>query len=318
MTLHTTARPAAAQPAIDPLEELNRRQAVIRDRVRGVALRHHTGLYLFGRAGTGKTYGIRKTLEEEGCKYAYHSGHLTPMGLFDLVGEFHDRVIVLDDVGELFAQRIALQILLAALGHQPDEVGTRVIKYRRQGCEATVHFTGGIIMISNLELHQGPVLDALKSRVHCLRYSPSDEDVAAMMRAIAANGWPAGNPKLAPEECREVADFLISESLRIGCHLDLRLLVDKSFPDYLQHQNGDAETHWKDLISTTLQEQLVDLKHTALAKASRMETKEREHCVVRELLAQYTTKEERIAAWQTETGKSERAFYRRLEEIGGD
>lgn len=295
------------------LEELNRRQAVIRDRVRGVALGHHTGFYLFGRPGTAKTYTVRKTLEKEGCPCHYHDGHLTPMGLFDLLAEQHDRVIVLDDVAELFQQRIALQILLAALGHQPDETGARVVKYRRQGSDTTIHFTGGIIMISNLELYPGGVLEALKSRVQYLCYNPSDDQIAAMMRSIAAQGWRT----LTLDERLEVTDFLIAEAQRIGCHLDLRLLVDKAFPDYLQYQNGDTETHWKDLIRTTLEERLVELRYAAPAKGGRKEAKKQEQGLVRELLTQHQTKEDRIAAWQAETGKSERAFYRRLDEIGG-
>ena len=296
----------------DPLDELNRRQAVVSDRVRGVALRHSTGFYLYGPAGKGKTRRVRNTLEEEACKYHYHDGHLTPMGLFDLLNEQQDRVIVLDDVGELFANRIALQLLLAALGHQPDDVGTRIVKYRRLGSETTIRFTGGIIMISNLELHSGPVLAALKSRINCLRYDPSDEQIAALMRAIAVNGWRT----LSPAECLEVAEFLIAESLRLDGHLDLRLLVDKAFPDYLQYQNGDAETHWKDLIRTTLEEQLVDLRHTPPAKLSRKDTKEQEQELVRKIWAEHKTKDERVAAWQAATGKSERAFYRRADEVG--
>ena len=285
------------------IEGLNRRHAVLRDRIRGVALGHHTGFYLCGRAGTAKTYTVRKTLEEEGCNYYYQPGHLAPMGLFNLLSEQRDRVIVIDDVSEIFRQPVAMQILLAALGNQPDETGARIIKYRRQDRDETIHFTGGIIMISNLELRSGPVLDALKSRVHYLCYNPTDEQMAAMMRTIAAKGWHT----LSPDECLEVADFLIEESRRVGCHLDLRLLVDKSFPDYLQHQDGDAETHWKDLIRITLEDHLIDLKHTAPAsKLSRKEAKEQEQTLVRELLVQYQTKEERVAAWQSQTGKSER------------
>ena len=306
-------KPEPARPAGDPLEELNRRLSVVRDRVRGVALRHHNGFYLFGPAGCAKTYTVIKTLVEEDCPYHYHDGHLTPMGLFDLLAEQHDRVIVLDDVSEIFAQKIALQILLAALGNQPDEAGVRIVKYRRRGVEETIRFEGGIIMVSNLELDSGPVLKALKSRVHYLRYTPSDEQIAAMMRAIAAKGWRT----LAPQECMEVADFLIAESTRLGSRLDLRHLVDKAFPDFLQFANGDAETHWKDLIRTTLEEQLVELKHTAPAgKLSRAETKVQEQALVREIVAQYETKEDRVAAWMEQTTKSERAFYRRLEEVG--
>ncbi len=306
-------RAESARPADDPLVELNRRLTVVRDRVRGVALGHHNGFYLHGPAGCAKTYTVIKTLEEEDRPYHYHDGHLTPMGLFDLLAEQHDRVIVLDDVSEIFAQKIALQILLAALGNAPDETGVRIVKYRRRGVEETIRFEGGIIMVSNLELDSGPVLQALKSRVHYLRYSPTDEQIAAMMRAIAAKGWRT----MTPPECLEVTEFLIAESTRLGSRLDLRHLVDKAFPDYLQHQNGEADTHWKDLICTTLEEQLVDLKHTAPAsKLSRAETKVQEQALVREIVAEYQTKEERVTAWQEQTGKSERAFYRRLEEVG--
>jgi hypothetical protein len=44
----------------------------------------------------------------------------------------------------------------------------RTIKYRRQGREVVVRFAGGIILISNLELHALPLLEALKSRLHYL------------------------------------------------------------------------------------------------------------------------------------------------------
>lgn len=305
-------KPEPARPAGDPLAELNRRLTVVRDRVRGVALGHNNGFYLHGPAGCAKTYTVIKTLEEEKCTYHYHDGHVTPMGLFDLLAQQHDRVIVLDDVSEIFSQKVAQQILLAALGNAPDETGVRIVKYRRQGVDETIHFTGGIIMVSNLELNSGPVLQALKSRVHYLRYSPTDEQVAAMMGVIAAKGWKT----LTSEECTEVADFLIAESKRFGSRLDLRHLVDKAFPDYLQFQNGEADTHWKDLIRTTLEEKLVDLKHTAPAsKLSRAETKVQEQALVREIMAEYETTEKRVAAWQERTSKSERAYYRRLVEV---
>jgi hypothetical protein len=47
------------------LAELRRRQAVVRDYVRGVARPYTTGFYLFGRPGTAKTHTVRWVLEEE-------------------------------------------------------------------------------------------------------------------------------------------------------------------------------------------------------------------------------------------------------------
>jgi len=299
----------------DPLVDLNSRLTVIRDRVRGVALGHHTGFYLFGRPGTSKTYTVKTTLDELGVKYVYVDGHLTAMGLFELLEEQPDRIIVLDDVSQLFTDKKALQILLAALGNQPDDRHTRIIKYRRQGKDRTIRFSGGIIAISNLELHSQPLLEAVKSRVHYLKYSPTDEQLAALMMEVARHGWPITSPKLTPGECLEVAVFLIGECQRLGVRLDMRLLVDKAFPDYLQHREGDTEAHWKDLVLTTLEEQLIDLTHTKAEAPSRHAQKEIEHEIIRQLIDEFSDREEQVAAWIERTGKSERAFYRRLKEV---
>jgi hypothetical protein len=303
-------------PSNDPLAELQRRLAVVRARVLAVAHRHANGFYLFGRAGTSKTYTIRTTLAKFGKPYHYHSGHLTPMGLFDLLGEQHDRTIVLDDVSELLNQKIALQILLAALGNQPTDTGSRVVKYRRQGVEQIVRFTGGIILVSNLEIHSAPLLQALKSRVHYLKYDPNDEQIEALMLDVASRGWSQGRRRMTAEDCREVADFLIPESSRLGVRPDMRLLVDKAFPDYVLHQSGFTDVHWKDLVTTTLEAQLVELRHTPVVKPNRRDTKEDEHQVIREIVAQFSDARDREVAWQKRTGKSYRAFRRRCVELG--
>src|SRR5947209_7177931 len=111
-------------------EDLHQLQAVVRDRVRGVAYGHSTGFYLAGRPGSGKTHVVRRTLEGTDKPYVYHDGHLTPLGLFELLCQQRDRVVVLDDVSSIFSQPVALQILLAALGRQPGAAGGRVVSYR--------------------------------------------------------------------------------------------------------------------------------------------------------------------------------------------
>lgn len=305
-------------PTQDALAALNSRLSVVRDRVRGVALGLHTGLYLYGRAGTGKTHAVRRTLDALGVPYHYHDGHLTPMGFFDLLGEQHDRVLVLDDVSSLFGQKVALQLLLAALGNQPDDARCRVVKYRRQGRDETVRFTGGIIAVSNLELHPAPLLQALKSRVHYLKYDPSDEQVAALLLDIAGRGWPTPRPLLSPRECRTVAEFLIAESRRLNVRLDIRLLVDKALPDFLQHRSGKTEADWRDLVASTLEEQVVELRHIhAAAATTRAGRKKDEQEIVRDILAEFTTRRDQFAAWRERVGKSQRAFERRLAEIKG-
>jgi hypothetical protein len=70
-------------------------RGTVKDRIRGVFLGLHNGLYLHGRPGTSKINIVRTTLETLGANYAYSNGHLTPIGYFDLLDENRDRVIVL-------------------------------------------------------------------------------------------------------------------------------------------------------------------------------------------------------------------------------
>ncbi len=155
-------------------EDLTRKVKVIKDRVRGVVHRQSNGLYLHGRPGTSKTFLVRSTLDMLKVNYSHHSGHLTPIGLFDLLEENRDRIIVLDDVSAIFNQPIALQLLLAALGNAHDGSKTRYVRYKTAKETRSVPFTGGVICISNLSLdgHHQEVLAALKDRVFVINYEP--------------------------------------------------------------------------------------------------------------------------------------------------
>lgn len=293
------------------LYELERRLTVVRDRIRGVATRQHTGFYLYGRPGTSKTYTVRTTLEAEDISYAYQNGHLTPKGLFETIQANNDRVIVLDDVSTIFRNERARNILLAALGNQPGDTGVRLVTYRTSCCLEKVRFTGGIIAVSNLELHGNEVMEALKSRIHCLNYNPSDEQIIALLRYISEQG----RSGLSPEECSEVCEYLLEECEERNVRPDVRLLVDKALKDFLLFKHGDAETHWRDLITTTLEEQLTALRHERQARRSRCEQMAHERQVAQEISAEYDTREERARAWAERTGKSEDAFYRRMREL---
>lgn len=178
-----------------------------------------------------------------------------------------------------------------------------------------VRFQGGIIMISNLELHDVPLLEALKSRVNYLKYAPTDEQIEALMRLIASKGWSCGRRSLSPAQCGEVAKYLIAESYRLGIRLDLRMLVDKAFPDFAQHANGQTECHWRDLVTMTLQEQLLEPQH-ALKRLGRNGRKAANEQLVREVLAQYPSRAQQVKAWEEKTGTTGRTFYRHCEAMG--
>jgi hypothetical protein len=298
--------------------KLDRQLGIVRDYVRAVSLQYATGVYLHGRGGTSKTHTVRAVLENEIREpYEYQKGHLTPLGLFELIAEHPDEVIVLDDVAAVLDSDVALQILLAALEHPApgDRTRSRLIQYRRQGREQRACFRGGIICISNRRLHDDELLGAFKSRVYTLDYDPSDAQLGALMLGIAELGWPhTGRQEIAPGDARTVAHHLIREMLRLGCRFDLRLFVDKALPVFQQWRDEETESDWRDLVTALVEEHLVAVRH-ADERPSRAERKQDEHALLREILRKHDTREQRVRAWTEQTGKSERAFYRRLAEL---
>lgn len=297
---------------MDHYEELMRQIKVVKDRVRGVVHGTYNGMYLFGRPGTSKTYTVCSTLDTLGVTYAYSNGHLTPIGLFDLISENRDRVIVLDDVSALFNQPIALQLLMAALGNRHDGMGIRYVRYKTAKGDEIVDFTGGIICISNLALsgHHNEILKALNDRMYVISYEPSDEQIMALLEQIASQGI-GGVP---PDKCLMVCNFLVNECKSRDIKPSVRLFVDKAMKDFELHEQNHTETHWKDLITSNLEQQLVELQHPT-NDLSRAEQVEAERRIALNIYMTFESKDERIKHWKERTGKSQPAFYRRIKEL---
>lgn len=288
---------------------------IVKDRVRGVVHRKHTGLYLYGREGTGKTFTVCDLLDRLAVSYSYTSGHLTPIGLFDLIHENQDRLIVLDDVSSIFNQPTALQLLLAALGNPHDDSGIRWVHYKTAKGDVRVPFRGGIIGISNLALdgHHHEILRALRDRVFTINYEPSDEQIEALIHHIAA----AGVNGISPTDCMRVSTFLLRECQAREIRPSVRLFVDKAMRNFELSQAGLTETHWKDLICSNLEQQLIELQHPT-NDLSRAEQIAAERRIALDVALSLETKAERIEHWKARTGKSQAAFYRRFKELRDD
>lgn len=310
--------PEPADLELVALTELDKKLLVARDRIRQVGRKEATGFYWHGRPGTGKTHLVLATLDEMGVQYEYHKGHITAQGLLELMEKHHDKVIILDDVSNIFADKKAVQYLLAALGRLQGQAWQT--SYVRQGQQVRVTFTGGIICISNLAIENKGMLAALKSRVHTLGHSPSDLMLVALARhRICKAGWPTHKPTLTPEEVNEVITWVWAESQRLTVAVDLRVLFDKGLPDYLAWRQKKTEAHWKDLVTTTLEEEVNALAFTPPGGVNRVgvrqATKEEEWEIVRAILKEYESRRDRIWAWKQRAKKSEKAFDRRWAEI---
>jgi len=299
-------------PVSSALTTLHRQQSLIKDRIRAVVHREANGVYLHGRPGSSKTYLVRMTLESLGQRYAYSNGHLTPVGLFDLIEENPQSVIVLDDVSAIFEQPKALQILLAALGTPHDGSRTRTVRYKTATVDKVAHFEGSIIAISNLQLagHANAVLEALQDRVHVMAFEPSDEEVEAAIYEIAGTS-PRG---VDAHGAVEVASFLLEQCRGMGLRPSVRLFVDKALPDYRLWKAGNTESDWHDLVRSSVR-QMVIPQQRGLRDLTRKDQIASERNIVRDICATFSSRKDRLKAWRAKTRKGQSAFYRRFKEL---
>lgn len=292
-----------------PFESLQLQLKIVTDRVRAVAAGKSSGLYLFGRPGTAKTFTVRTTLDALGIAYEYEAGRLTPIGLFELLAEHPGKILVLDDVSSLFESTSAVQILLAALGNQP---GGRKVRYKTARVDRVVDFTGGVIAISNLALigHQTRLLQALQDRIHVIQYEPTDEQVISLMRHLADQSL----RDVRAADANMVLDFLLAECQRREIPPSLRLFFDKAIPDFQLHRAQLCELDWRDLIVSDLEQQLIQPVHPAL-DLRRSDEIASERRLAAEIYQRFPNREQRVQEWKQKTGKGQASFYRRLKEV---
>jgi hypothetical protein len=106
-----------------------------------------------------------------------------------------------------------------------------------------------------------------------------------------------------------VADQIVARSARLHRNLDLRLFVS-GCQDRLQWKNGSAKTDWRALLESRMRERPLPAKGEFVGRAR---TKAQEHAIIRSTAG--LPPRERLSAWKKETGKSQAAYYRRLNEV---
>jgi hypothetical protein len=296
---------------MDLLESLDSKLQLIRDRTQGVAEGYANGFFLWGEGGTSKSYTVEQTLRAMEKPYKLSNSRLTGRGLFDLLRDFPDVVHVLEDVETLFADKNSFGVLRSALWGQAGEDGVqeRLIVWQTVRSREEVIFTGGIILIANSPIENVPPLRALKTRVPCMHFQPTNEEVAALMRQVAGQGHRHGPYQLTPDECLEVAEEIIARSRRLQRNLDLRLLVN-GLQDRLQYMNGASEADWRHLLDSRMKERVIPAAGEYMSRAVR---NDHELAIVRRIA--HLPRQERLVAWKRETGKSEAALYRRLTNV---
>lgn len=268
-----------------------------------------------GPGGIGKSKTISDELDRLGVSYILTNSRLTGRGLVDHLEEYPTSVHVIEDIEESIRDPQAKAVLMSATwGTRRGRDGRTVrwITWRAHGVHIEFPFTGGIAMTTNLNVRTSPQLAALKSRISWCELEAADEEIAALMRKIALDGYRPGDNELEPERCWEVVDFIIQESRRINRRLDLRLLVN-SFEDRLQVEDGESGCSWSDLVASRIHER-PSILDPIESIATRVSKKMRQLKIARELGG--VDPDQRFNVWQERTGGLSRAtMYRRLAEL---
>ena len=294
------------------LADFHRLLDLIHDRTTGVALEYHTGVYLTGRPGTGKTWTVERALEDSGVPYLIKNARLSPMGLWKVLKNHPEHVVVLDDLGSLIQDKGALPILLAALGGHAGR--PRTVTYTTLDQDHSFDFLGGVIAISNLALRRNPLTDALASRTQSYEHSPSDEMIRAFMRNEALKPY----KNLDLDERWEVVEYIVDECRDSDYRLDLRYLR-RGWEDRRLVKDGESRCAWQDLIRSSLKQ--IYASQMEVRPSSRAEKVAWKASISAELFAQFPDRAERDREWERITGESASSLYRhrqRAKSLGYD
>lgn len=180
-------------------------------------------LLVAGRGGVGKTYTVKKTLEDydytEGEEFVITKGAATPLSLYKALYDNRDRILIFDDCDSIFRDEDALNILKAALDSEPER---RISWLSRSTYDPASQkptesktvpnnflFTGSVIFITNKDLSffKSDKLEAILTRVLAIEMSLSSEQ---MMKVIE-NNLKDILPQEKLELKKEVLEFLKSE-----------------------------------------------------------------------------------------------------------
>ena len=144
------------------------------------------GAIIVGPAGVGKSRTVREVLNRSGRDFVVLNTRVTALGLFRVLEENPEGVIIIDDVPELLNDPRAVSLLKAALDTEPE----RTITYNSMRENRSVVVKSKVIIILNEEdLVKGESLYALKNRCLYVPVYPSFQELKSKItKALRERG----------------------------------------------------------------------------------------------------------------------------------
>lgn len=179
----------------------------ITDLVNMVVNKTQPAIMLTGTSGVGKSHLVMESLEKHGLKesedFRLVRGHTSPLGLYQLLHDNRDSMIVLDDADSAFRDDISANLLKAALdSYDKRFVSWHSSKAEQNDLERYFEFTGQVIFISNMPAHR--IDPAIRSRSFCYNLYLTPDEIVEYMQTLL----PKIEPKVNMDKKQEVLDYL--------------------------------------------------------------------------------------------------------------
>jgi hypothetical protein len=224
-TANFTSAPQLFEPVKSEFSVIERFE-FIRQFVRLLAKGSINSFVLTGSGGIGKTTAVMKTLQSIGLQedlpgengdYMVIRGFSTPRALYDILYQFKDKILILDDADAIFKDPIGSNLIKAALDDKP----VRVLNWstsRESDSETPTRFvyTGKMIFISNLSINQFP--QAIISRSQKVDVSLDNEEKLEIIAEVFKDIDHAENEK------QDVLEF-VRENAETAKDLNIRSVV---------------------------------------------------------------------------------------------
>lgn len=239
---------------------INERFGFVGDMVTMLCKGAQPSVIITGPGGLGKSYTVTKTLEANGFKdmsildesfevgtktaknkFVVVKGYSTPKGLYRLLYENKDGVIVFDDCDSVLKDPVSLNLLKGAL----DSYSRRIISWRAdikdEDLPTTFEFKGRVVFISNLASSQ--IDQAIITRSMAVDLSMTTQQKVERMRFILQSGefMPTTN-----KQFKDDAIALIEELQDKVKELSLRTLIQ------VTKIRANAGANWADLAEYTI------------------------------------------------------------------
>jgi L-fucose mutarotase/ribose pyranase (RbsD/FucU family) len=239
-------------------------------------------LVLQSPAGLGKTYNVIRLLNKRRLTvhhdYRIVSGHITPLDFYQILYDFQNGIIVIDDIETVFSQPQTLSLLLQALNTETSNTVEWKTTSSKLDRPSKCQRKGKILILCNkFPTHN----DSIMSRLNFFPFDFTYKERLKMMDVIAKeNKIPTA-----------VMQFIEKETNEHMTMVDFRLLF-KIFDFYKTNKK-----HWKEMAKAVMKS-------------------DEELSIIREIAQSGMSTKEQVSHYISRAGKGRTTYFKRKRELG--